>query len=137
MIAEAAKSISAEGAQLGGMVQQIVGNLNSSLAKGEEVLKGRGVEGAQGALAAFQKDVSRLAYINALQTAMKKAASGGPFNLETAMNDLWIAMDGLKKGMKKADTKAGQQQEAQVLERMNSILKTMHEASMSAIRNLR
>jgi hypothetical protein len=146
VISDAGKMISAEGAQIGGMMQKLVGDLHKSLEKGEEMMKGRAAGSPQGILQSFQKDVERLAFIGALQKAIAKAGKGGPFNLETAVNDLWVALDGVKKGQKAMteDVKARQAQLAhqaeqaqQVLQTMNSMLKAMQDASTAVIRSLR
>ena len=137
VIDDAGKKMSAEGTQVGGKIQKIVGNLNSALSEGEKMQKGGATAGAQGVLRSFQSDLARLAFISALQQAMNKAGGGGPFNLETAINDLWIALDGVKRGQKAASASMQMQQADQILQSMNSMLKTMHEATMSAARNIR
>lgn len=137
VISDAAKAISAEGSQVGGMMQKLMGDLHKSLEKGEELMKGRAAGAPQSILQSFQKDVERLAFIHALQKAIAKAGKGGPFNLETAINDLWVALDGVRKGQKAASAEVQARRDADVMQAMSSILQKMHDASMSAIQNLR
>lgn len=139
VITDAAKMISLDGAQLGGMLQKLVGDLHKSLDIGEDMMKGRAAGTPQGMLQSFQKDVERLAFIHALQKAISKAGNSKLFNLETAINDLWVAMDGVKRGQKAVNQELQEQarRQADVMQAMSAILEKMHETSKSVIQNMR
>jgi hypothetical protein len=150
-LAGIARTTAADGARVSGMLGQIVESMTASLKQGEQAGKAGGVIGgalsgavggpvgslAKQALQSFQSDLTRLAYIAALQKAMSKAGRPGPFNVETAINDLWTALDGVRKGNKATLMSAQMQQQAQVLETMSNMLKQMHDTAGSVIQNMR
>jgi hypothetical protein len=152
VLGQAGRTIGAEGAGIGGILQQILGNLNSIVAQGEKP-QGLGGAGAQGLLQSFQSDISKLAFIAVLQKAISKAGSSGHFNVETAINDLWVALDGVRKGQqannaslaKRAQAGAGGalqlQQQVQANQEMyqmlSNMMKSMGDLQKSIIQNLR
>ncbi len=138
-IAGVARSAAADGSRVSGMLQQLVGNLTTSLTQGEQAGGvGAAVGGAaRQVLQSFQSDLTRLAYIAALQQAMKKAGGPGYFNVETAINDLWVALDGVRKGHKATSLSAQMQQQSQLLETMTNMMKQMHDTAGSVIQNMR
>jgi hypothetical protein len=151
ILGQAGRTIGADGAQFGGLLQQILGSLNSTLSQGEQMSQGLGGAGAQGLLQSFQTDISKLAFISVLQQAIKKAGSAGHFNVETAINDLWVSLDRVRKGQqanlasiaKKAQAAAegGLQQKMQsqqaMLEMMSNMMKSIHDTQQRIIQNLR
>ena len=141
LLAGVARSTAADGSRVGGVLQQLVANLTSSLKMGEQAGKsGAGLAGgAKQVLESFQADLTRLAYIAALQKAINKAGKPGPFNVETAVNDLWVALDAVRKGQKLTSqtVQAQMQQQAQLLEMMTNITKQMHDMTSSVIQNMR
>lgn len=138
-IAGIARSTAADGSRVSGILQQLVGNLTSSLTQGEQAGKAGAAAGgaAKQMLDSFQSDLTRLAYIAALQKAMNKAGRPGPFNVETATNDLWVALDGVRKGHKATLMSAQMQQQSQVLETMSNMMKQMHDTAGAVIQNMR
>ena len=51
-----------------------------------------------------QPNAAKLAYIVALNSALRKASSQNHFNLETAINDLWIKLEAVRTLQKQADS---------------------------------
>jgi hypothetical protein len=138
-IAGFARATAADGARVSGILGQVVDNLITSLKQGEQAGKTGGAIGgaAKQVLQSFQSDLTRLAYIAALQKALTKAGRPGPFNVETAINDLWVALDGVRKGNKETLMNAQMQQQAQVIETMSNMMKKMHDTAGAVIRNMR
>lgn len=131
-----------DGSQVNSLIQQLLGNLTSTLSQAEQLAAG-GAAVAPGAgqslVRSFQVDLTRLAYIAALQKAVKKASGSGAFNLETAINDLWVALDCVKRGQQTTSLKAQSQNAAMgdTVQMMSSIMKQMHDSTASVINNMR
>jgi hypothetical protein len=144
-IAGFARSAAADGSRVGGILGQLVDNMASSLKQGEQAGKAGGaLSGAVGGVAkqvlqAFQSDLTRLAYIAALQKAVSKAGKPGPFNVETAINDLWVALDGVRKGNKatSVSVQSQMQRQSQMVETMSNMMKQMHDTAGAVIQNMR
>lgn len=138
-VAGVARAVAADGTRVGGMLQQIAGSLTATLAEGEKAGKAGGAAGggAKQALQSFQSDLTRLAYIAALQKAISKAGGQGHFNVETAVNDLWVALDAVRKGNKATILQSQMQQQTQLLETMSNMMKKMHDTAGSVIQNMR
>ena len=119
------------------LLQGLVGNLNTTLTRAEQLSKGAVVSGSAGneVVKAFQADLTRLAYVAALEKAVKKARGTGPFNVETAINDLWVALDGVRHGQQA--TVAQVQNSADVIQSITTILKQMNDAAGQAIQNIK
>ena len=72
------------------------------------------------------------------ELAMVTSGSGA-FNLETAINDLWVALDCVKRGQQTTSLKAQSQNAAMgdTVQMMSSIMKQMHDSTASVINNMR
>ena len=71
-------------------------------------------------------------FIGTLQQAIQKAASQQNFNLETAINDVWIKLSGLRPQGRK-----DLQELNQMFQMLEGISRQMNEMQKSAIRNMR
>lgn len=122
---------------MGPILRALMGNLNTTLTKAEQLSTGAVVSASAGTevLKAFQTDLTRLAYIAALEKAVKKARGTGPFFVETAINDLWVALDGVRQGQQV--TGAQVQNAGDVLQSITTILKQMNDAAGQAIQNMK
>lgn len=129
-----------DGSQVNSLIQQLLGNLNSTLSQAEQMTAG-GMPFAGGAgqslVRSFQSDLTRLAYIAALQKAVKKASGSGPFNVETAINDLWVALDCVKRGQQTTSLQAQAQNASDIMQSLSAIMKQMHDSTASVISNMR
>jgi hypothetical protein len=136
-----ARTTAADGARASGVLGQVVENLITSLTQGEQAGKAGGAVGgvAKQVLQSFQSDLTRLAYIAALQKALSKAGRPGPFNVETAINDLWVALDGVRKGNKanNLSLQAQMQRQVQLMETMSNMMRQMHDTAGAVIQNMR
>ena len=129
-----------DGSQVNSLIQQLLGNLTSTLSQAEQMTAGGGpgaVGAGQSLVRSFQSDLTRLAYIAALQKAVKKASGSGPFNLETAINDLWVALDCVKRGQQTTSLQAQAQNASDVMQSLSRILKQMHDTTAPVINNMR
>ena len=132
-----AGSITSDRGGMGVLLQGLMGNLNSTLTQVEQLGQAGPALGSVGQtlLKSFQTDLTRLAYVAALEKAVKKAKGTGPFYVETAINDLWVALDGVRKGQQV--TSAEVQKSSDLIQSITTILKQMHDSSASAIQNMR
>jgi hypothetical protein len=74
-----------------GDLKGLLGNLAQSF---QQATQGKGGSLATGGLGLL---AVKLGYIAVLQGAIEKAGKSQNFNIETAINDLWIALDAVKK----------------------------------------
>ncbi len=121
------------------ILQGLSANLASTLESADRAGKGpssAGVANISQLLSSFQADVTRLAYIAALQAAVKKARGSGPFNFETAVNDLWLALQAIR-GAQQQTNPSGPAQMGQLLEMMSNIVKKMNDSAGQAIQNIK
>ena|SRR5579864_5927994 len=84
----------------------------------------------------FQTNLTCLAYIVALQKAIKRAKQPRAFNLETAMNDLWTALNNIKQGNQTNSSTAVTARNTQMIEIMTTMVKTMNDSASASIKNL-
>lgn len=136
-IGNVAGAITLDSGGVSALLQSVVGNLNATLTQVEQLGKAGPFSGGAGQelLRSFQSDLTRLAYIAALEKAVKKARRKGPFNVETAINDLWIALDGIRKGQQMTSPQV--QNANDLVQSLTTILKQMNDTAGSAIQNMR
>lgn len=132
-----AGAINVDSGGVGPILQSVVWNLTSTLTQLEQLGKGGPFSGGAGQqlLRSFQSDLTRLAYIAALQKAVRKARGTGSFNVETALNDLWVALDGIRKGQPLTNPPV--QNANDLIQSLTTILKQMNDKAGSAIQNMR
>jgi hypothetical protein len=85
--------------------------------------------GAGGGLAGMAQ---RAMFIAALQQAIQKAASQQNFNMETAINDLWVKLSGLR-----PQGNQNIQQLNQMFGMLEGMIKQMHDMQKGVIQNMR
>ena len=98
----------------------------------------------------FRSHVSRLAYITVLHKAIKRTRHQKNFNVDTAMNDLWNALQALKQGDKNNQQIATQSppaivggpqaqmiQNAALMQQMSSMMQGMHQSVGSILNNMK
>jgi hypothetical protein len=94
-----------------------------------------------------KQTLTRLAFVSVLQEAMDKASKNQNFNLETAINDMWVHLDSVRKmagatSLAESDAASlrlqqAMQKRAELISLISEALKNQHEAQMSVIRNFR
>ena len=94
-----------------------------------------------------KQTLTRLAFVSVLQEAMDKASKNQNFNLETAINDMWVHLDAVRKmagttSLAESDTASLRlqqlmQKRAELFSLISVALKNQHDAQMSVIRNFR
>jgi hypothetical protein len=155
-LSDAMGNLAQDHSDMGGVIQGIKTDLDS-------VMRQAGVSpqgglapvppGAGGQVAdQFRSHVSRLAYVTVLHKAIKRTRHQKNFNIETAMNDLWNALNGIKKGDKTnqqiASSPGGapnqlpavQNQMAQnmvLMQQMSSMMQSMNESAGTIIKNMK
>ena len=95
----------------------------------------------------IKQTLTKLAFVSVLQEAMDKASKNPHFNLETAINDMWVHLEAVGKlagATSSADSEAAlirlqqsMQRRGQLFSMISEIMKSQHDSQMSAIRNLR
>jgi hypothetical protein len=155
-ISDAMGNLSQDHSDMGGVIQGIKSDLDS-------VMRQAGVS-PQGGLAPtppgtggqvadqFRSHVSRLAYVTVLHKAIKRTRHQKNFNIETAMNDLWAAFNGIKKGDKTnqqiASSPGGMQnqlpavqnqmsQNMVLMQQMSLMMQSMNENAGTIIKNMK
>lgn len=113
----------AAGGAMGGMSGGVGGKAGAAAAGG--AMAG----GMGGGLAGMAQ---KAIFITTLQQAIQKAASQQNFNLETAINDLWIKLSGLR-----PQGRQDLQELNQMFQMLEGIARQMNDMQKNAIRNMR
>lgn len=95
----------------------------------------------------MRQSIAKAAFISALHQALDKAGKNPQFNLETAINDLWIHLDAVRRFSAAVNPVAidGEakklqgmmQKRAQLFSVLGELMKLQDQAQTSVIRNLR
>lgn len=120
------------GAVSGAMSGMIGGKAGAAAAAGGGVAGG-GMGGAMAGMGGGLAGMAQKAiFITTLQQAIQKAATQQNFNLETAINDVWIKLSGLR-----PQGRQDLQELNQMFQMLEGISRQMNEMQKSAIRNMR
>lgn len=131
------RDVNAAAAAMPAMMQSILGSF---------VGAGANAPANPGAAGQAKQTLVKLAFVSVLQEAMDKASKSQHFNVETAINDMWIHLDSVRqmaKATSPADSDAASlrlqhslQKRSQLFSLINEALKTQNDMNMAVIRNL-
>lgn len=80
----------------------------------------------------------KMAFIAVLNGAIRKAAKTPHFNIETQINDLWIALSALRsKTAARNELNQLVQQRQEMMQTMTNIVKQFEQSAQNAIQNMR
>ena len=154
-ISDAIGNLADDHNQMGGVIQGMKNDLDNLLRQAGVGPQGTMMPGPAGAGGSqvtdqFRSHVTRLAYVTVLHKAIKKTKHQKNFNFDTAMTDLWNALQNIKQGDRSNQQIASKQgasnqvpavqnQMAQTLvtlQTMNSMMQQMHVAAGQTIKNM-
>lgn len=123
-----------QGLPLSQVVQNAVGGLGNPMSNASKLIGG--AMKAMGGQA--QAQTEKALYLAVLAAAMEKASTQTAFNMETAINDLWIKLGNIrndKQSVGKIAEMVGQQQQMQ--QQLTQTLQKLGQMSQQIVQNLK